>query len=266
LITRPGQRPLPGRTIDLAFDEQLRAEQGQGYAVTASYYDLIFPDPIRDQLAAALRKLLPGARTIAEIGPGTGLFTEVLLDLLPPDGEIYAIEPARVMRAALTTRLAGDPRAARMVTILPDDALTAEPTGTVDAIVLFNVVMHFSAEQRTRLWQKWASLLNPGGLVILESQYPQAPTAVPETRTPARRLGRHRYETVSRADVIDAERIRWTMTYRTLADDKVRREETTDYDVYVISDEQLDRELAAVGYAPVANRPDGILAWRRNNV
>lgn len=250
----------------MTFDEHVRAEQGQGYAVTASYYDLIFPDPVRDQLAAALRKLLPGARTVAEIGPGTGLFTEVLLDLLPPDGEIYAIEPARIMRAALTARLAADPRAAPMVTILPEDALTAEPAGTVDAVVLFNVVMHFSAEQRTRLWHKWASLLGPGGLVVLESQYPQTPTPVPQTRTPGRRLGRHRYETLSRADVVDAERIRWTMTYRTLAGDEVQCEETAEYDVHVISDEQLDRELAAVGCVPVADRPDGILAWRRDEM
>lgn len=66
------------------------------------------------------------------------------------------------------------------------------------------------------------------------------PTAVAKTRTPTRRLGRHRCETVSRADVVDAEPVPVSTTSRTPAGNKVRPGETTEYDVYVISDQQLE--------------------------
>lgn len=73
-----------------------RADQGLG---NAAYYDLIFPEPVRDSLTEALQLLLPGARAVAEIGPGTGQFTEVLARPLGADADIFAIEPARIMRA-----------------------------------------------------------------------------------------------------------------------------------------------------------------------
>lgn len=234
---------------------------GTGYAALGQYYDLIFPDAVRGQLAAALRALLPGVRRVVEIGPGTGLFTETMVRLLPPDGELFAIEPSPVMRAALATRLAALPAAAERVTILATDALTADPPETADAVVLLNVVMHFSPAERAQLWRGWAAALNPGGLVVVESQNPQTAVAVPPTVTPGRRLGRHRYETVSHADVLDSDRISWTMTYRTLADEHPIREDTVVFDCYVISDQQLDAELADAGLTRVPHHPDGVLAW-----
>ena len=234
-----------------------------GYAINGQYYDLIFPEPVRDQLTAALRALLAAPRRIAEIGAGTGGFTEVMQQLLAPDGELFAVEPNPVMRTGLATRIAGLPGACERVTILPEDALTAQVPATVDAVVLFNVVMHFSLAERRQLWQRWAAALNPGGLVIVESQYPQTRVAVPPTVVPGRRVGRHRYETLTRADVLDDERITWTMTYRTRADEQVLREDTAVFDCYVISDQQLDAELTAAGCHPIANPPAGVLAWQR---
>jgi SAM-dependent methyltransferase len=131
-----------------------RADQGLGYAVNGPYYDMIFPEQVRASLRDALGRLASGARTVAEIGPGTGVFTETLLELLGPDGEIFAIEPTRIMRAALVTRLSRMPAAADTVTVLPEDALEAEVDVPLDAVVLFNVIMHFSPEQRARLWRK----------------------------------------------------------------------------------------------------------------
>ncbi|GAA2605452.1 class I SAM-dependent methyltransferase [Actinomadura fulvescens] len=242
-------------------NETARAENGLGYAVNAPYYDLIFPAPVRATLEGALRTLLPDARTVAEIGPGTGLFTETLARLLGPEAEIFAIEPARIMRAALMTRLARLPEA--NVTVVPDDALDAELDVELDAVVLFNLIMHFGPDDRTRLWRKWAGALRPGGTLIMETQFPQTATPVPETVVPGGGLGRHRYDTVSRADVIDKDRIRWVMTYRTWAGDKPVRAETADFDCYVISDEILAQELTAAGLVPHPASPEGIQAWQR---
>ncbi len=52
-----------------------RADQGLGYAVNGPYCDVIFPEAVRVSLTDALRRLVSGARAVAEIGPGTGLFT-----------------------------------------------------------------------------------------------------------------------------------------------------------------------------------------------
>lgn len=242
-------------------NEAARADNGLGYAVNAPYYDLIFPAPVRDMLNAALHELLPGARAVAEIGPGTGTFTESLAGLLGPDAEIFAVEPARIMRAALMSRLSRLPDA--NVTVLPEDALTARIDVELDAVVLFNLIMHFDEEERARLWRNWTAALRPGGLLIMEAQFPQTATAVPATVVSGRALGRHRYDTVSRADVIGDTMIRWVMTYRTWENDRLLQEETAEFDCHVISDELLEKELSAVGLVRDDRAPEGIHAWRR---
>src|ERR1700754_2934073 len=123
-----------------AASETDRADQGLGYAVNAPYYDLIFPEPVRDSLTDALRRLLAGARAVAEIGSGTGQFTEALAGLLGSNAEIFAIEPARIMRASLVTRLSRLPEAAGTVTVLPEDALRAQVDVPLDAVVMFNLI------------------------------------------------------------------------------------------------------------------------------
>src|SRR5687767_8694960 len=122
-------------------DEAARADEGLGYAVNAPYYDLILPEAHWAGLATALGELLKDARSVAEVGAGTGYFTEAMLGFLPQEAEIFAIEPARIMRAALATRLASLPEAAERVTVLADDASTADPGTGVDAVVLLNLVM-----------------------------------------------------------------------------------------------------------------------------
>ncbi|WP_051338622.1 class I SAM-dependent methyltransferase [Streptomyces flavidovirens] len=249
-----------------AASEADRADQGLGYAVNGPYYDMIFPQQVRVSLTDALRRLVSGAGAVAEIGPGTGVFTELLLELLGPDGELFAIEPTRIMRAALVTRLSRIPAAADTVTVLPEDALEAEVDAPLDAVVMFNIIMHFSPEQRVRLWHKWAGALRPGGLLITESQHPQTASAVPPSVIPGSALGRHRYDTLARADVVGEGLIRWVMTYRTWRDDDLLREETAEFDCHVISDETLAAELSAVGLERDPTTPEGIQAWRRVSV
>lgn len=246
-----------------AAGEADRADQGLGYAVNGPYYDTIFPEQVRVSLTDALRRLVSGTGAVAEIGPGTGVFTEVLLEPLGPDGEIFAIEPTRIMRAALVTRLSRIPAAADTVTVLPEDALEAEVDVPLDAVVMFNMIMHFSPEQRVRLWRKWARALHPGGLLIMESQHPQTATAVPPSVIPGGTLGRHRYDTLARADVVGEDLIRWVMTYRTWRGEDLLREETAEFDCHVVSDETLAAELSAVGLERHPNAPEGIQAWRR---
>ncbi|GAA2400697.1 hypothetical protein GCM10010191_04860 [Actinomadura vinacea] len=248
---------------DIPVDEAARADQGLGYGVNAPYYDLILPQAHWDDLAAALAELLPDARSVAEIGAGTGYFTEAMLGFLAPEAEIVAIEPARVMRAALVTRLARLPEAERRVTVLAEDAVGAELGAPVDAVVLLNLIMHFAPDERPRLWRTWAAALSPGGLLVVEAQYPQKAEPVPASVIPGRTLGRRRYETVSRADVIGDDMIRWVNAYRTWEGDRLVSEEVAEFDCHVISDERLAEELSAAGLTPVQGAPEGLRVWRR---
>ncbi len=231
-----------------------------GYAVNAQYYDLIFPTAHRDELRSALGLVLGDASRVVEIGAGTGLFTETLLAGLPAGGEAFAVEPAPVMRAALTTRLAalGDPP----VTVLPNDALTAEVDGVLDAAVMLHVLTHFSPVDRQAVWERWVPRLRRGGLVVVDVQAPQEPVAVPATVVPGRTLGRRHYDTVAEA-VADGDRLVWTMTYRVHEGDRLLSEESVSFPSFVASNDALHAELREAGCELVEDAPGGVLVWRR---
>jgi SAM-dependent methyltransferase len=231
------------------------------YAVSAQYYDVIFPAELRDAVRAGLAKLLDGAGRVLEIGSGTGLFTETLLACVADRGEVFAVEPAPVMRAALVTRLAalGDPP----VTVLPDDALTAAVDGPLDAVVLLHVLTHFSPADRRTLWQRWVPRLRSGGLVIVDPQVPQEPVPVPAAVIPGRTLGRRRYDTVAEATV-SGDRLVWTMTYRVHEGDRLVHQDLVSYPSFVVSDSALRAELGEAGCTPVVDVPDGIRVWRKD--
>ncbi|EME60940.1 class I SAM-dependent methyltransferase [Amycolatopsis decaplanina] len=236
------------------------ATGAEGYAVNAQYYDLIFPTAQRDALRSALTTLLVDVRRVVEIGSGTGQFTETLLANLPEDGEVYAIEPAAVMRAALTTRLAA--LDVPPVTVLPEDALRAEVDGNVDAVVLLNVLTHFSPADRRALWARWIPRLSPGGLVVVDVPMPQAAVAVPASTIPGRVLGRRRYDTVAEATV-DGDGLLWTMTYRVHEGDRLVSEDAVSFPSFVVSEEMLNTELLGAGCEPVDGPPAGVLVWRK---
>jgi SAM-dependent methyltransferase len=232
------------------------------YSIIGQYYDLIFPAETASTLNLALRALLPRSGTVVEIGPGTGLFTAVILDVLDGGGEVFAVEPSSTMRAALITRLAALPRASDKITVLADDALSMRIESGADAVVALNVITHFSPMDRSRLWGVVAQTLVSGGLLVVDSQFQQVPSRVPPTVVPGRSLGRRYYDTVMRAEILDEERARWTMTYRIHEGDRIVREDVAESDAYVVSDATLESELAAAGFEPVTNRPPGVLAWR----
>jgi hypothetical protein len=123
------------------------------------------------------------------------------------------------------------------------------------------VLTHFSPADRKALWARWASRLNPGGLVVVDVQAPQTPVAVPASTIPGRILGRRRYDTVAEA-VVDGEGLVWTMTYRTHEGDRLVSEESVSFPSFVVSDEVLHAELGGAGFEPVTDPPVGVLAWR----
>ncbi|UGQ13958.1 class I SAM-dependent methyltransferase [Yinghuangia sp. ASG 101] len=233
-----------------------------GYAVNAQYYDLIFPAEQRDRITTGLRALLPGSNRIVEIGSGTGLFTAVLVEQLSDDGELFAVEPSAVMRAALATRLSGLDNPP--VTILPEDAITAQVPEPFDAVVMLHMLTHLTGTDRNAAWRHWVPRLRPGGLVITDEQFPQEPTDIPPSVILGRTLGRRRYDTVSQART-EGDGMVWTVTYRVHEEDALVTQDQVSFPSVVVSHATIDTELRAADCQPVPDAPEGIWAWRKSD-
>ena len=103
---------------------------------------------------------LERARTVVELGPGTGVFTDSILARLGPDARLVAIElnPVFAARLSATRR---DPR----LTVIRGSA--AELTATVgepaDAVVSGLPWTVMPREQRGHILDAVAEVLTPGG-------------------------------------------------------------------------------------------------------
>jgi trans-aconitate 2-methyltransferase len=97
--------------------------------------------------------------TVLDVGCGTGLVTEALLELVPR-GRVLALDASAEMVALARSRL-GD-----RATVWCQDALELELDGSVDAIVS-TAALHWVTDH-DRLWARLAGALRPGG--VLEVQ------------------------------------------------------------------------------------------------
>lgn len=228
-----------------------------GYAVTAQFYDVMADDQhsgVDAQIAAALAGLDTTAGPVADIGAGTGLTTRVIATTLP-DAEILAIEPDAAMRPALTARVWSDLDLRRRVSILPMGIMDAPLPATIAGAVLSASLVHFSPEERVRLWALLADRLVAGGRVIVEVQCPLA-VAIPEMQMGSGRVGRVEYEGRVSAELLDEQRQRWCVTYRTVLDGRELACDRATYDCWTISADQIAAEATAAG---LVGRSDGEL-------
>jgi phospholipid N-methyltransferase len=119
---------------------------------------------------AVLRSLPPGATTIVEHGPGTGVLTRLLLHHLPPEGRLFAIErsPAFVDRLSRM----GDPRL-HVVTQSSEelhyDALGID--GRIDAVVASIPFSFVAPDDRRTIVGRAYGALRPGGVLAVFHQY-----------------------------------------------------------------------------------------------
>jgi trans-aconitate 2-methyltransferase len=118
-------------------------------------------EPQQAWAAEVLQRLVgiaPDA-TVLDVGCGTGLVTEALLELVPR-GRVLALDASAEMVALARSRL-GD-----RATVWCQDALALELDGSVDAIVS-TAALHWVPDH-DRLWARLAGALRPGG--VLEVQ------------------------------------------------------------------------------------------------
>jgi hypothetical protein len=217
------------------------------YAGSAEYLHLLSAamwTSLRPRVTAALCGVDPQAGPVVEWGAGTGLGTDVLLDVLGND--VLTAEPAAELRGILLARLA-DRGALGRVTVHPGTASDLPLPDRLAGIVGLNMIGHLAADERARLWADAVARLAPGGPVVLNVQPPETAIAVPPFPWFGTTVGELTYEGRGEAHRVGPGLVQWRMSYRTRRGNSVLTEAHAEYDWYVLSAPELAAELAAAG-------------------
>jgi hypothetical protein len=199
---------------------------------------------LRPRLAAALAGVDPDGGPVLELGAGSGLGTDALLDGLAND--ILAVEPSASLRGVLLARLAD--RGTDRVTVFPGGATDVPLPDRIAAVVGMHMVGHLAPADRKRLWAAVTERLVPGGPVVLNVQPPAAPETVPEFPWMSVTVGGLHYEGTGSAEPTGPDSVRWRMRYRTRREDgTVLAEASAEYAWWIVTAEGLAAELAEAG-------------------
>jgi hypothetical protein len=199
---------------------------------------------LRPRLAAALAGVDADTGPVLELGAGSGLGTDVLLDTLSND--VLAAEPSASLRGVLLARLAD--RGTDRVTVFPGGATEVPLPDRLAAVVGMHMVGHLAPADRKRLWSAVAERLSPGGPVVLNVQPPAAAEVVPEFPWMSVAVGGLRYEGTGSAVPTGPDSVRWRMRYRTRREDgTVLAEASAEYAWWIVTAADLAAELAGAG-------------------
>jgi SAM-dependent methyltransferase len=225
----------------------------QEYAASGEYLHLLSRPAwtaLRPRLATALTGVDPGAGPVLELGAGTGLGTDVLLEIF--EGEVLAVEPSASLRGVLLARLAD--RDIDRVTVFPGGASEVPLPDRIAAVVGMHMAGHLAPPDRKRLWAAVADRLPPGGPVVLNVQPPYAAEAVPEFPWMTVTVGGLRYEGTGSAVPTGPDSVHWQMRYRTRREDgTVLAEASAEYSWWIVTADGLAAELADAGLEPTVD-------------
>lgn len=198
---------------------------------------------MRPRLAAALRGVDPADGPLLDLGAGTGLATDVLLDTVAND--VVAVEPSAGLRAVLLARMAG--RSGDRLTVQPCGALEADLPPRISGAIGMNMIGHLPPADRARLWPAIAQRLTADAPVVLNVQPPGTATAVPAFPWSGVTFGGLTYEVTGYAEPTGPDSVIWRMSYRTRRVDEVLASASAEYDWWVVTADALVAELTAAG-------------------
>lgn len=223
----------------------MSASSGE-YDASAEYLHLLSVPmwaTLRPRLAAALRDVDPDGGPVLELGAGTGLATDVLLEVLGND--VIAVEPSAALRAVLLARLAH--REDGRVTVRPCGALEAPLPRQLAGMVGMHMIGHLPPTDRARLWATVSTRLVPGAPVVLTVQPPETATAVPAFPWFGVTVGDLTYEGTGHAEPAGPDAVTWHMAYRTRRGEDVLTTATAEYRWWVVTADALAAELTTAG-------------------
>ncbi|ROO60483.1 methyltransferase family protein [Micromonospora sp. Llam0] len=220
------------------------------YQEAGEFLDLLSVDAW-EALRTPVQQALVGSSSSApavDLGAGSGRGVQILAETLPA-GEIIAVEPSPVQRAALHARIVDDPDLVSRTTVVAGTAQQVALPESIGAVLAMNMIGHLTAAERGALWQRLASRLCDGAPLVVNLQPPAEAVAVPESEFTTVRVGRLRYQGSGAAQPAGADQVTWRMRYRVLDDEgRSVREIVADYTWYVVSESQLIEELSAAGF------------------
>jgi hypothetical protein len=232
------------------------------YASSAEYLHLLSVpmwQGLRGRLVDLLGGVDPTAGTLLELGAGTGLGTDVLLDAVP-DAPLLAVEPSAALRAVLLARLADRPGGAERVTVHPGTASGTPLPDRLAAVAGLHMIGHLPPEEQRALFAALAPRLAPGAPVVLNVQPPETAQEVPEFPPFGVAVGTLRYEGTGSAVPTGPDRVRWTMRYRTRDGERVIGGATATYEWWTVSAAGLAAELVAAGLTARVHDDDLVVA------
>lgn len=228
------------------------------YAVAAEFLELMSVEAwrwLRPALAACLNGVDVSVGPVLDLGAGTGLGTEVVLDAIA-GATVLAVEPSPALRAALFTRVLTRPDGPARVTVVPGTLGEVVLPQRLGGMIGMHMLGHLSATQRGELWQQLANRLVPGAPAVVNLQPPAEPVAVPPTEFVSYVVGHRRYTGTGEAEPDGPESVRWRMTYRTFEGDDLVAEVEARYHWWTIAADQLRAETAAAGFTAERRYPD----------
>jgi predicted methyltransferase len=126
----------------------------------------------RPSLAVKLLRIEPG-QTVADIGAGSGYYTELLSKATGPTGKVYATELQPEMLRLLEQRIRRK-RLANVETILSTETDPRLPASSIDLALLVDVYHEFAQPQA--MLQGIRRALKPGGRLVLIEFRKEDPT------------------------------------------------------------------------------------------
>ncbi|MGN6332007.1 MAG: methyltransferase [Motilibacteraceae bacterium] len=238
-------------------------QQGDGYAVTAEFYDVLHGEEFLESATARLTPFARAARVgVLEVGAGTGLLTAVVARALAPGVRLDAVEPSAAMRAVLQSRLGLDPDLAGRVTVHACGAQDVPPA-RYDLVVAVDVLATLPPDVRGEVLRVAGERCVPAGVLVAEA--PGGPgEAFGAQVAGVGVLGDDVVEAELRADVEEPGVCRFTYTYRQRRGGGLVREASESFLVWDLDEGSLRAELAEVGFGSVERTGDGLLVARRD--
>ncbi|MEJ3655080.1 class I SAM-dependent methyltransferase [Actinomycetes bacterium KLBMP 9759] len=232
------------------------------YGPAAPYLHLLVQPAwtgLRPAFAAELASVDPGAGSVVELGSGSGIGTELLLETVP-GAPVLAAEPSAQLRAVLLGRIAAHPQAHRLTVracraqdlVLPD---------RISAVLGAHMAGHLDAASRHALWRTLAARLTPGAPVMLTVEPPDSVRTVPELPPVEVTVAGLTYRGTGSAVPDGDDSVEWRMHYSTLDGNRVVHTAEARYRWHVLSADRLAAELADAGLR-VTSRADGRVVAR----
>lgn len=243
------QSPHLSRIVHTWIIEERTPVNDDIYTISASAYDL-FNAPFRQSQLAAIAWLMPhihpGHGPVLDIGAGTGLNIETMLEALPTV-QVCALEPSRAMRSLAMMRIAAHPEWFARVTLRPESFQSAQLPETIGGAIALGVIGHLDPDERAHLLTELAARLPHHGAALIDLQEPETPRRVMPFDFMTTRIGDLTYQCSAEGWPVDDELMHWQMTYRCLEGSRVLLAESAEYDYRHPAAGTMGAEAAAAG-------------------